>query len=84
MVEMILAKFGAIMESVAALILSIKFLIFYLTGEFGSEAISKFILEIVTFGINASIPLEVTLIQMFGLFGIFLIIADLILDRLSQ
>lgn len=80
---MMLAKLGAIMECIAVLILYVKFLIFYLTGNFSGEAIGRFISEIVTFGIGASIPLEVTLIQVFGLSGVFLIIVDLISDRLN-
>jgi hypothetical protein len=76
-----LKKIGAIMEGIAGLIIALKFLWFIIVGNFTSEAVSKFLVEIITFGVNESIPLEVTIIQFLGILGVVLIIADLIIFR---
>ena len=67
------------MEGIAGIIISVKLLLFRLTGDFSSEAVSKFISEILTIGIGASIPIEVTIIQILGIFGFILIIIDQLL-----
>jgi hypothetical protein len=78
---MVLKRIGLILEGIAVLILGVKYFFFWLAGDFGTEATTKFITDILTFGVQESIPLEVTLIQIFGVLGVVVIVADLIIFR---
>jgi len=80
---MVLARIGSIMMGIAILMIGMKFLSFYFSGDWNSETVSRFIIEIFTIGVEASIPLEVVLIQTFGTFGIVLVLIDGFISRLE-
>lgn len=76
-----LKKVAVIIESIAIGIIFIKFLWFVIVGNITSESVSKFIAEIFTFAVNESIPLEVTLIQIFGIGGVIILVIDALIGR---
>ncbi len=78
---MVLAKIGVILDGVAAGIIVLKLIWFMIVGNFTGEAVSNFIASIFMIGVDAAIPLEVTLIQIFGVVGVVLIIADAVIFR---
>lgn len=78
---MVLKRLGLALEGIAILIITIKLALFLVRGDFSTQTTTRFITEILTFSVEQSIPLEVTLIQVFGVSGIILIIIDSIIDR---
>lgn len=78
---MVLTKIGLLLEAIAVMILTFKVAWFTLMGDFSSGTVDKFVSEILTFGVEQSIPLEVTIIQIFGGVGAILIALDAIVAR---
>ena len=78
---MVLKRIGLAFEGIAILIIAIKYISFTFAADHSTEALSKFIADILILGVTSSIPLEVTLIQVLGIGGIVLIVLDLIIFR---
>jgi len=76
---MILRQIGVIIEAIVVFIILIKYILFSLAGDYSIETTNLFLQEILTFGIGGAIPLEVTLLQIFGIVGLIIIALDLII-----
>jgi hypothetical protein len=81
---MVLAKIGLVLDAIAVLIMGAKFILFYFSPDHGVVAATEFIKDLVTFGAMESIPLEVTIIQTLGVFGVILIALDMFLESLIK